>query len=60
MRRLDRIRPIIEAVQIYWEENQDLRLMQLLLNACALTTIDPYYIEDEGLMELLRRMYDKR
>lgn len=58
MRDPNRISPILEAIEAYWKENPDLRLMQLLLNAA--TTIDPYYLEDEALLTLLRRIYDTR
>lgn len=58
MRDPNRIDAILEAIEVYWKENPDLRLMQLLLNAA--TTIDPYYLEDEALLTLLRRIYDTR
>lgn len=58
MRDPNRISPTLEAIEAYWKENPDLRLMQLLLNAT--TKIDPYYLEDEDLMTLLRRTYDTR
>ena len=58
MRDPSRIDATLEAIEVYWKENPDLRLMQLLLNAA--TTIDPYYLEDEALLTLLRRIYDTR
>lgn len=60
MRDPNRIKDILEAVEIYWKENPDLRLMQLLLNAAETSKIDPYYLEDEALLTLLRRIYDTR
>lgn len=57
MRDPNRISPILETIEAYWKESPDLRLMQLLLNA---TGADPYYLEDEALLALLRRTYDTR
>lgn len=43
-KRIDRILSIIKEI---WEQNPDLRLMQLLLNTTL--SADPYYIEDDIL-----------
>lgn len=58
MRDPSRISPILEAIESYWKESPDLRLMQLLLNASELSKIDPYYLEDLVLMTLLKKAYD--
>lgn len=60
MRDPNRISPILETIEAYWKESPDLRLMQLLLNAAETSKIDPYYLEDEALLTLLRRTYDTR
>lgn len=55
MRDVNRIDSILARLNILWKEYPDLRLGQLLLNACT----DPqlYYIEDEELISKLERLY---
>lgn len=58
MRNPERIDEVLQAVELYWKENPDLRFMQLVLNAVASVKRDPYYLEDPSFMELLRKVYD--
>lgn len=52
MRDINRIGPILETIEAIWLRNPDWRLMQLLGNLYG--PIDPYYIEDDVLMERLK------
>lgn len=56
MRDPERIDPILEEIRLYWKAAPDLRFLQLVLNATANLKIDPYVVEDEVFLELLRRM----
>ena len=51
MRDPNRIEPILETIRKIWLEHPDYRLMQLLGNVYR---GDPYYIEDDVLMERLK------
>jgi len=55
MRDPQRIPKILDQLKPIWAGNPDLRLGQLLLNAIR----DPalYYVEDEKLVEVLRKFY---
>jgi len=48
MRDPKRIKRILKLVEKIWEENPDLRLTQLIMNALEMNQ-DPYYIEDTHL-----------
>ena len=54
MRDLKRIPVVLELVRKAWEKNPDLRLGQLIENACV---FDPFYTEDEELAELIKETY---
>ena len=55
MRDINRIVPMLERIEAIWKRNPDLRLMQLLGNATGAG--DPYYVEDDVLLELLKCRY---
>lgn len=62
MRDPERIEPILEIIRFYWNQNPELRLMQLLFNAAKLqnpTRDDFFYLEDEALIEALADMRTK-
>ena len=48
---------MIDLLTRIWIDNPELRLGQLLGNAIN-NEIDPYYIEDSKLEQLLRERYD--
>jgi uncharacterized protein YihD (DUF1040 family) len=58
MRDPDRIRPILHLVEQIWEQNPDLRLGQLLINAIRPSEAVPevFYAEDDELVQGLRRL----
>lgn len=53
MRDKDRIRPICERLATAWERFPDMRLGQLICNAYNGVMRDPFYIEDEKLIEMI-------
>ena len=52
MRDIKRIEPLLETLRKIWLQHPDYRLTQLLGNVYG--PIDPYYIEDDVLMERLK------
>jgi hypothetical protein len=55
MRDPQRIQKILALVTKVWYKYPDLRLTQLIGNACK--TNDPYYVEDDILFENLKKVY---
>jgi uncharacterized protein YihD (DUF1040 family) len=49
-----RIPEMLEALRAVWEKNPDLRLMQLIVNACHASAADLFYYEDDELLKGLR------
>lgn len=58
MRKKERIPKILAEIQKIWEDNPDLRLGQLINNAISSDTV-LYYIEDNDLLDYLKRFYYK-
>ena len=56
MRRKERIPELLKKISDIWYKNPDLRLGQLILNACPSDQM-AYYIEDEDLLESLKIVY---
>lgn len=54
MRDPKRIEPTLEHIKQLWLKNSDMRLMQLLGNCF---TRDPYFVEDDDLLEALAKTY---
>ena len=54
MRDIKRIEPLLETVRKIWLEHPDYRLMQLFGNVYR---GDPYYIEDDDLLQRLESTY---
>jgi hypothetical protein len=50
-----RIPKVLKKVRRIWKRHPDLRLGQLICNACG--TRDPYYMEDDELVRRMRRLY---
>ena len=57
MRDPKRITKTLQEIQKVWEQFPDLRLGQLLLNATDDTIL--YYLEDEELVEYLKKFYER-
>jgi len=55
MRDPKRIKPILKVIEEIWEKNPDLRLTQLLMDALNMN-IDPYFIEDDTLLDCLNKL----
>jgi uncharacterized protein YihD (DUF1040 family) len=56
MRDVNRIPEILAMVSKIWYKHPDLRLCQLILNACENDQMS-YYIEDEDLLAKLKKAY---
>ena len=54
----DRIPRICQEIQKLWAKHPDLRLGQLIMNSISPET-DPYYKEDEDLMEAIKNHLTK-
>lgn len=54
MRDPKRIPEILNQIQQAWATFPDLRLGQLIINVATKNHKDPYYIEDEELVERMR------
>ena len=51
MRDPNRIGPTLDAIRGFWEQYPDLRLGQLIAVLAAGASIDPFYIEDDALVQ---------
>ena len=63
MRDPDRIPPVIDRLWKAWEQHPDMRLTQLVLNACAGRTArwpDVWEVEDDELLRGLEALIDAR
>ena len=56
MRDPKRIHEMLRVISKVWYKHPDLRLGQLILNACAINP-NLYYMEDEQLLEYLKKTY---
>jgi len=52
MRDPERIDVVLEEIAMYWKENPDLRLGQIIVNMN--NNQDPFYMEDDALLERLK------
>lgn len=59
MRNPERINKLLDLVKKIWFKNPDLRLLQLLIDALPIENRDPYYIEDDLLVDFLEDFYNK-
>lgn len=58
MRDPRRIEPILKLIREIWNNQPDLRLTQLIMNVLGIHK-DPYYIEDDILLEKLQELKQK-
>ena len=58
MRNSKRIPELLRIISKVWYKYPDLRLGQLILNGCP-TDAGLYYMEDEDLIENLKRSYEE-
>lgn len=61
MRPEERIPRILEKLEEYWREHQDLRLGQILSNFSieVMNDADPFYMEDDDFEDLLEEKIEK-
>ena len=59
MRNPKRITPILATIREIWEQYPDMRLGQLLLNACPELENNPFYIEDDVVLDGLRKFAER-
>lgn len=61
MRNPERIPKIIKELEEFWKQNPDWRLGQLISNLSyeLMGDNDPFFIEDEKLLELLKTKNEK-
>lgn len=58
----ERIDKVLKAIGKYWKKNPDLRLMQLLTNACRLEyphLNDFFFVEDDVVKRAVRKMDER-
>ena len=58
MRDVNRVDPILDRLKALWKRKPDLRPGQLIPN--VLQDPMPYYIEDEGLIDILGKIYNQK
>lgn len=56
MRDVARIRPFMEEVTKLWEENPDLRFVQLVNYVYLNAKYDPFYYEEEDTLKLIEEL----
>lgn len=54
-----RIVPILNELENIWINNPQLRLGQIISNACAQNGIDIFYVEDDVMLEGLKALQQK-
>ena len=60
MRNPDRIKPFLERLGNVWEENaSDWRFGQLMSNVLNLMDIDPFFVEDDEMIEYFENYFSK-
>lgn len=61
MRNPDRIPEILKELETFWKQVPDLRLGQIISNLSyeSMKNNDPFYMEDDDLLELLKKKNKK-
>jgi hypothetical protein len=59
MRSPNRIEHVLNAVRKIWYAYPDLRLGQIICNVLPRGQTDPYYIEDDKLIEAIESYYEE-
>ena len=55
MRDKNRIRPFLNKLGDYWEKVPDWRFGQLIVNVLGTCNIDPFFYEDDDMMEVFEK-----
>jgi len=57
MRNSERIPEILDMIKGIWEKSPDLRFFQIIaLIKCKIGSDDPFFYEDDKLLEVLKKM----
>jgi len=59
MRDKDRIRPFLNKLGDYWEKVPDWRFGQLIVNVLGTCNRDPFFYEDDDMMEVFEKFFRK-
>lgn len=59
MRDKDRIRPFLNKLGDYWEKVSDWRFGQLIVNVLGTCNRDPFFYEDDDMMEVFEKFFRK-
>ena len=59
MRDKDRIRPFLNKLGDYWEKVPDWRFGQLIVNVLGTCNRDPFFYEDDDMMEVFEKFFKK-
>ena len=61
MRNPERIPEVLKELEEFWKQNPDLRLGQIISNLSyeSMRNNDPFYMEDDDLLELLKQKNKK-
>lgn len=58
MRKIERIKPFMEEMAKIWESNcPDWRFGQLMVNVLNSFEIDPFFIEEEEMLERFKKYF---
>lgn len=60
MRDINRIRPFLDKLATEWETYPDLRFGQLMSNIFNQCLRDPFFYEDDEMMELIKTWIDEQ
>ena len=59
MRDKNRIRPFLNKLGDYWEKVPDWRFGQLIVNVLGTCNRDPFFYEDDDMMEVFEKFFRK-
>lgn len=58
MRDERRIKPFLEKIGKYWKYVPDWRFCQLITNVIGMSKVDPWYLEEDDVIELFEEFFD--
>ena len=57
MRDINRIKPFLEEIEKLWEKVPDWRFGQLIVNVLGTCKKDPFFYEEEEMLELWKEFF---
>ena len=57
MRDINRIKPFLEEIEKLWEKVPDWRFGQLIVNVLGTCKKDPFFYEDDEMLELWKEFF---